>query len=136
MHSTELVSTKPAKYRAPSWSWACLDGAVAFDQSSDWNNFAGFEAPEFISFSVTPAGKDPPGHVESGSISLRGRICRQMWQRKYNRKWYYAYCVEDKRPADRSHASLLLDIEDQSIQELEIWSMPLKEQFGACAATC
>ena len=53
-----------------------------------------------------------------------------MWQRKCNRKWYYAYCVEEKRPADRSHASLLLDVEDQSIQELEIWSLPLKEQFA------
>jgi hypothetical protein len=73
-HLGRIAGGKPeykrqAKYRAPSWSWASVDGSVKFlevDGGSDEHNTLDEDDP--ISFQVL--------FVEDGSIMLTGRLQR------------------------------------------------------------
>lgn len=57
------------KYRAPSWSWASIDGPVAWPYSQ--NSIK--KEIHVISASTTPAGDDPLGELTAGALKLRGR---------------------------------------------------------------
>jgi hypothetical protein len=60
---------------APTWSWACVNGPVYFvDQEVDAD---GFETPivDCISVTTDPVA-DPFGPVRTGSVKLRGRMCK------------------------------------------------------------
>jgi hypothetical protein len=62
--SLGLVS-KPAEYRAPSWSWASIDGPVRFEPLS----FPTLTASA-ISCTTVPTGLDKYGRVASGKLEL------------------------------------------------------------------
>ncbi|KAI0326351.1 HET-domain-containing protein [Cubamyces sp. BRFM 1775] len=83
---------RPSPYRAPSWSWASVDGCVSWDQS----HLSGFVTTEpladVIECSVTLQDKKLPfGRVTDGSLFLRAsllpceflrpiaRCCREGW---------------------------------------------------------
>ncbi|KAK3695869.1 heterokaryon incompatibility protein-domain-containing protein [Podospora appendiculata] len=55
--------------RAPSWSWACWDGAIITEM--DWD---GRVEIEDITASVQLVGTDPFGAVKSGSLRFRGPL--------------------------------------------------------------
>lgn len=57
--------SKPASYRAPSWSWASLDGPIEFQLLSYGNLVA-----RVHSCSVTPSSLDPFGQVSSGQLDI------------------------------------------------------------------
>ncbi|KAK5697590.1 hypothetical protein LTR97_007728 [Elasticomyces elasticus] len=62
---------RPVQYRAPSWSWASVDGTVG------WDNIFGKEdvVAQLLDSSVRPVVDTAPfGAVKSGHISLRGRL--------------------------------------------------------------
>lgn len=72
---------KPKKWRAPSWSWASIEGPVLFDRPYDFaDHFAVSEADtvsmrhrvEIISAECTPSSLDPTGTVAAGSIVIKG----------------------------------------------------------------
>jgi hypothetical protein len=48
---------------------------------------------KILTNSATVAGLDPLGRDASGNISLRGTLCRQIWERKagYSRKLKFCY---------------------------------------------
>jgi hypothetical protein len=59
--------TRPPQYRAPSFSWASLDGPVAFVR---W-----FHLPSAINIEeieCVPKGPDPAGQVSSGYLTVEG----------------------------------------------------------------
>ena len=61
-------SSRPPSYRAPSWSWASLDGSVSY-------HIANFQetdiCAELLSHSVTLSGEDAFGHISAAEITLR-----------------------------------------------------------------
>jgi hypothetical protein len=61
--------TCPAKYRAPSWSWAARDGSIKSTYSWD-----GSIEIEDVALVIETAGPDPYGRVTSGLLGLRGPL--------------------------------------------------------------
>jgi hypothetical protein len=58
-------ATRPAEYRAPSWSWASIDAPVKFSLLSYANLVA-----EVRDCSVTPAGNDQFGRVSGAKLDI------------------------------------------------------------------
>ncbi|KAB8303261.1 hypothetical protein EYC80_004704 [Monilinia laxa] len=68
--STVRRNVKPTKYRAPSWSWASIDGSVISGSS----RLAGTFVLEVQHVSTELEGSDPMGRVKGGSLTARGFI--------------------------------------------------------------
>ncbi|KAF2502207.1 hypothetical protein BU16DRAFT_554280 [Lophium mytilinum] len=80
----------PDHYRAPSWSWASVEGPIKYTDDTIWDRSADVEgpvnatsrcvAPRFIpqisirDFEMNASGKEKTGQVTSGSLTLRGSI--------------------------------------------------------------
>jgi hypothetical protein len=62
---------KPERWRAPSWSWASLDGPVKYIPDFHLLYCSGFDFTEIVS---VPAGQDLLGEVNSAHIILSGRV--------------------------------------------------------------
>ncbi|CAG8962214.1 hypothetical protein HYFRA_00005267 [Hymenoscyphus fraxineus] len=60
-------------YKAPSWSWASVDGDIDFPRwkPGDRSNSG---SPELVDVSVDLAGSDPFGQVSSGSLTIRAKV--------------------------------------------------------------
>jgi hypothetical protein len=69
---------RPRRYRAPSWSWASIDGLVRL------RNLSGVEMiAEIIACNVELASPVTPyGAVISGYLTLNGRLREDLWDRK------------------------------------------------------
>jgi hypothetical protein len=65
-YGKELCDIHRPEYRAPSWSWASLDGHIMY-VPLDFNHILA----EFIHCHIYPAGSDPLGRVAGGYIKLR-----------------------------------------------------------------
>jgi hypothetical protein len=61
--------SRPAEYRAPSWSWASIDAPVKFNALSYSNLVAYVE-----DYHTEPAGADEFGRVSDGRVDLRVRL--------------------------------------------------------------
>lgn len=61
----------PAEYRAPSWSWAAIDGDVSITALGNWHNVATVE-----SVHVDVQGQNPYGEVAGGWIRLKAILVR------------------------------------------------------------
>ena len=76
MHSGSPRIPRPAEYRAPSWSWACIDSPVAYlvPHPSGQNHLKATRC-EVLSAVVTPtyAGGEFDSII-SGSLTIRGAI--------------------------------------------------------------
>jgi hypothetical protein len=62
---------RPSSYRAPSWSWASLDGPIDLDFATYPGSFA-----ELLRYDVTGAGLDTTGEILSGWLEIRGALKR------------------------------------------------------------
>ncbi len=65
---------RPDAYRAPSWSWASVEGSIemfpeAVPQEERW-----VELCQVLEAKTSPLGEDTTGQVSGGSIKLRGRL--------------------------------------------------------------
>jgi hypothetical protein len=73
----QYYTKKPKKWRAPSWSWASIEGPVLFSRPC---NVAALEANtksmrhwvEIISAECVPSSLDPTGTVAAGNIVVKG----------------------------------------------------------------
>ena len=79
--------TSPAKYRAPSWSWAARDGST--ESTYSWD---GSIEIEDVAPVIETAGPDPYGRVISGLLGLRGalekiNLGRALGQTESNFSW-------------------------------------------------
>ena len=59
--ATKAIVKRPAQYRAPSWSWAALDGKIEYSHLNE----KGIQA-RCLDIHVPPAGKDKFGRVQLG----------------------------------------------------------------------
>lgn len=60
-------------YRAPSWSWASLDGIIRFTLTGDYDDYL-FDAVLISADTQFPSGGDDTGEVKCGSIMLNGSL--------------------------------------------------------------
>ena len=66
---------RPTKFRAPSWSWASIDGAISHHRGDHFT-----KTLEIVSCSVTLASSDLPfGEVTGGSLKVTGDMKRAAW---------------------------------------------------------
>ncbi|KAI0884554.1 HET-domain-containing protein [Annulohypoxylon maeteangense] len=63
---------RPKLYRAPSWSWASLDGRIIMADAFFTDMI---KLSRLVSFSMEYLGGDDTGEVKSGSLTLSGRVC-------------------------------------------------------------
>jgi hypothetical protein len=71
--SADLMPRHTQSYRAPSWSWASIDGPIDYDLCLTKNK-SNLNEAEVISAVLVPYGIDPFGQVSAGSLKLRGRF--------------------------------------------------------------
>ena len=64
-----LAATKTEPWRAPSWSWACMDWTPGFITLPVTEELA-----EVRSIVCEPSGLDPTGELESANLSLRTKV--------------------------------------------------------------
>jgi hypothetical protein len=62
----------PPEYRAPSWSWASMDGRIHFDTHLEGS----MSLVDIKSASTILSGQDPMGQVSSGIIELTGVVVK------------------------------------------------------------
>ncbi|KAK7529992.1 heterokaryon incompatibility protein-domain-containing protein [Phyllosticta citribraziliensis] len=81
LHKT-LECPRPAKYQAPSWSWACLN-AGAFSTRSDWKwSHPEGAISEILGINIKYVDeKNRYGMVESGTLHIKGRIAPCTWNK-------------------------------------------------------
>lgn len=84
---------RPAEYRAPSWSWASLDGPVRHIPLS-YSKLVS----KIIKCSTIPAGKDPYGRVSGGRLDIQGPV--------------YEVKPHDPKRWDRHGIPVEIDLED------------------------
>ena len=63
-------SNRPQSYRAPSWSWASIDGSISPGAVPKVPHAS--PVAEILEAVTKPLGADPTGQVESGFIRLVG----------------------------------------------------------------
>jgi hypothetical protein len=67
---TAAEFTRPSAYRAPSWSWAAVDGEIRFTYKWLQPEKDRVTVARVLEASVTPLGSDPFGQVESACLRL------------------------------------------------------------------
>ncbi|KAK7756356.1 hypothetical protein SLS62_001582 [Diatrype stigma] len=65
---------KPDTYRAPSWSWASVDGEIHGIGRSEFQE--GVDCVEVLEAECTPASSEPFGAVSDGYIILKGLLAQ------------------------------------------------------------
>lgn len=61
-------------YRAPSWSWASLEGGISITGQSGIMGGDMEVAVEDVQTELLPSGLDPKGNLKSGHLELTGRV--------------------------------------------------------------
>ncbi|CAO2650782.1 Nn.00g020740.m01.CDS01 [Neocucurbitaria sp. VM-36] len=67
-------SSLPSEWRAPSWSWASVDGGIV--PRTNIKNQEVTTLVQILCTDIEYAGADPFGPVKSGTITLKGSIAR------------------------------------------------------------
>jgi hypothetical protein len=99
---------RPAQYRAPSWSWASIDGEVtdAFEDEED--SIAGRLDFRIISCSTEPAIEDYDfGGIRSASLDVEGRLQTFIWR------------PSNDVTADRCDGFLAMKVENEMYPEMQ-----------------
>jgi Heterokaryon incompatibility protein (HET) len=73
--SAESPGSRPSRYRAPSWSWASLDGPV-FTRIPFQSEDESILLVNIISLEVTPVDSDRFGPIRDGFIRLQGPLAK------------------------------------------------------------
>jgi hypothetical protein len=69
MYTSKAPQNFPTPYRAPSWSWACMDSQVDLFEGNDTTPMV-----DIIDCDVTPATADRTGAIVSTNLRLRGSL--------------------------------------------------------------
>jgi hypothetical protein len=96
----------PAKWRAPTWSWASVNGGV-------WFEYFGSEVPNalvtVLNVRTTPVGDDPMGQISSGTLVLAGRCVHATLESEWEREGVLErYCIQSSQRADSEAGRLCL----------------------------
>lgn len=113
---------RPKAWRAPSWSWASVDGKIQFEQ----NTVTPRSMFSIIDCQLNPRSQDVPfGQVAAGFLRVRGRVLKRRPIRYGLQTEHMDLCV------DRfSDSSLLFDVHDSRSRVMttvgiETWDDPV-----------
>jgi len=76
---------RPSIYRAPSWSWASLDGAIMYTESRKSDNTDLLATVASVNIVPVSEGNET-GQIRGGSIHLRGKLFDGIGARAHNDK--------------------------------------------------
>lgn len=102
--STLDAYTRPAAYRAPSWSWASLDGSIKPFMGDPLNPAKTQLHSTVVKAYTTLATSDPFGQVSFGSLTISGPVIKahlEASDRHHNlvwnghAEWYFEDCRTD-----------------------------------------
>ena len=65
---------RPETYRAPSWSWASVEGTIRIFPEVHPEEERWVELCQLLEAKTTPLGEDTTGQVSDGHIKIRGRL--------------------------------------------------------------
>ncbi|KAH8597052.1 heterokaryon incompatibility protein-domain-containing protein [Bisporella sp. PMI_857] len=122
---------RPPAYRAPSWSWAALDGAMQIQSLEDFNKLAKIEEVH-----VSTSGEDPLGEVSGGHLLIRSLLVplpsREQRERDHanNNKKYDHYTQEASSTGINTlNPDPLFDVMDEidpdKIDDMNLVAMPI-----------
>jgi hypothetical protein len=64
---------RPSKYRAPTWSWASIEGPVSYDlQALGWIEMVHVDILDYLRVPNSPL--NPPGTLTGGYLTVRGLL--------------------------------------------------------------
>jgi hypothetical protein len=73
---TSCIDSRPPEYRAPSWSWASINGTITWDDAI-WKQ--GFSYAATVKEIKLTHAQDQWGQVFGGYLVIHGRLCRLKW---------------------------------------------------------
>jgi hypothetical protein len=82
LSTTRFRLRKPSQQRAPSWSWAALDGSITYNRF--WVEYGKQRKPsdlwlKAIEVQVKPRGSDSMGQVLAGTLKASSHLKRATW---------------------------------------------------------
>lgn len=121
-------SARSSKYRAPSWSWASVDGVISPGGFAD----DGFLI-DIVEVSITPATSDPTSIVKSGYLRIRGVLKELQLQRHEfldNYWWMTVNGVEIRKKGEEEWNRLgplvQLDVDEPELPGMK-YCLPVRE---------
>ncbi|KAL2060308.1 hypothetical protein VTL71DRAFT_9703 [Oculimacula yallundae] len=112
----EDLSPRPTSYRAPSWSWAAVDGFI-YEYPSKIQDGQSIQIV-ILECVVTPMAKIAPfSAVLSGYLRVRGRVREELWDRM--RKGF----VGEGGETILSLTSWPDAVEDESSRRVKVWCL-------------
>lgn len=101
---TSHLAPRPALYRAPSFSWASIEGPITFRDPLKVRRFLdshlgylGRTSCELLECSSVPEGVDPYGRVTGGHIKLRSWTSRGRVSEQTDGRWLIEHVATSKR---------------------------------------
>ncbi|KAK1830907.1 heterokaryon incompatibility protein-domain-containing protein [Podospora conica] len=127
----EVLSRPGDGYRAPSWSWASVEGPVDFVTTTTASYLDRDRGgAEYIAHEIKLRGMDPFGRVAAGSLTLRGRV---------KGAWIQTVEEEDEWEGVRASTQVLFDeisavgsvVPDVvPVEDGEVWCLEVARAFG------
>lgn len=77
VHFEDSLMTRPIFYRAPTWSWAAVDGKLRAEVFEDGNGHVLAEVQKCQT--IPTFSKMPFGAVKSGSLEIKGFLIQGVW---------------------------------------------------------
>jgi Heterokaryon incompatibility protein (HET) len=77
--STHKMTYRPFTYRAPTWSWASVQGPIQYlselsRYGRESNEDSQYNLATVLSVACTPEGRDPRGKVVDGYLKIEGQV--------------------------------------------------------------
>jgi hypothetical protein len=132
-------SQRPSVYRAPSWSWACLEATIVWDWPTAYDKIL-ININEAL---VVPRNKDPMCEIQDGALRIRGclfeakvEIARVKTNGLYDEDGDYNLLVEyDEIDEDGTTTPLVYSIAGPVIH-LDTALMPNATRTVYCLPVC
>lgn len=136
--------SRPSTYRAPSWSWASIDGMFAITSLGRYGDLV-----EVVDVLVQVKGENPYGEVSSGYIELRAPLERisirkhslgiseELSLKHGSIRWWYGTGEQevDGEELNRGRFDIETDIELEP-KNLGLYVMPLAADFSDEDLSC
>jgi hypothetical protein len=98
-------------WRAPTFSWASLDAAVAYTILNDKERETFTPTVTLLAASTVPTGLNPLGGISHASLTLRGpTISATLCADQHYGKWQYTLMIKGTTTIDVTPDCLLIDI--------------------------
>ena len=110
----QILPPKPPAYRAPSWSWAAIDGEASLQHLYDAERFA-----EIHSCNVVNLSDDPFGQIIDGSLCMSGALVAVVVHHDFG---YPACRVVDWESAAKEASKKLSEQSPLKVNTLKRWT--------------